>query len=111
MSKLVAFSKDETGATAIEYGLIAAGISVVIIASVNAIGLEAQHHVPDDFRRTEVNFASTGMRKPPETAASCIFKGVLWRRRALAASCADRVLEPVVPPTRAIIRLVRPKFA
>ena len=34
MSKLVAFLKDE----AIEYGLIAAGISVVIIASVNAIG-------------------------------------------------------------------------
>ena len=38
MSKLVAFIKDETGATAIEYGLLAAGISVVIIASVNAIG-------------------------------------------------------------------------
>ncbi len=38
MSKLVAFLKDELGATAIEYGLIAAGISVVIIASVNAVG-------------------------------------------------------------------------
>jgi pilus assembly protein Flp/PilA len=38
MSKLFAFLKDESGATAIEYGLIAAGISVVIIASVNAIG-------------------------------------------------------------------------
>ena len=38
MSKLMAFVKDETGATAIEYGLIAAGISVVIIAAVNAIG-------------------------------------------------------------------------
>jgi len=38
MSKLYAFLKDESGATAIEYGLIAAGISVVIIASVNAIG-------------------------------------------------------------------------
>jgi pilus assembly protein Flp/PilA len=38
MSILVAFLKDETGATAIEYGLIAAGISVVIITSVNAIG-------------------------------------------------------------------------
>jgi pilus assembly protein Flp/PilA len=30
--------KDESGATAIEYGLIAAGISIVIIASVNSIG-------------------------------------------------------------------------
>jgi len=38
MSKLFALLKDESGATAIEYGLIAAGISVVIIATVNAIG-------------------------------------------------------------------------
>ena len=38
MSRVVAFLKDESGATAIEYGLIAAGISVVIIAAVNAIG-------------------------------------------------------------------------
>jgi pilus assembly protein Flp/PilA len=38
MSKVFAFIKDESGATAIEYGLIAAGISVVIIATVNAIG-------------------------------------------------------------------------
>jgi pilus assembly protein Flp/PilA len=38
MSKILSFLKDESGATAIEYGLIAAGISVVIIATVNAIG-------------------------------------------------------------------------
>ena len=38
MSKLFAFLKDESGAIAIEFGLIAAGISVVIIATVNAIG-------------------------------------------------------------------------
>ena len=38
MSKLFAFLKDESDAAAIEYGLIAAGISVVIIATVNAIG-------------------------------------------------------------------------
>jgi pilus assembly protein Flp/PilA len=38
MSKITAFLKDDSGATAIEYGLIAAGISVVIIATVNAIG-------------------------------------------------------------------------
>ena len=34
----LSFLKDETAATAIEYGLIAAGISVVIIAAVNGIG-------------------------------------------------------------------------
>jgi pilus assembly protein Flp/PilA len=39
MKNLVArFVKDESGATAIEYGLIAAGISLAIIAVVNGIG-------------------------------------------------------------------------
>jgi pilus assembly protein Flp/PilA len=32
------FLRDESGATAIEYGLIAAGISLAIIAMVNALG-------------------------------------------------------------------------
>jgi pilus assembly protein Flp/PilA len=32
------FLKDDSGATAIEYGLIAAGISVAIIAAVNTLG-------------------------------------------------------------------------
>ena len=32
------FVKDESGATAIEYGLIAAGISLAIIAAVNGLG-------------------------------------------------------------------------
>jgi pilus assembly protein Flp/PilA len=32
------FLNDESGATAIEYGLIAAGIALAIIASVNALG-------------------------------------------------------------------------
>jgi pilus assembly protein Flp/PilA len=32
------FIVDERGATAIEYGLIAAGISIVILAAVNGIG-------------------------------------------------------------------------
>jgi pilus assembly protein Flp/PilA len=34
------FLKDESGATAIEYGLIAAGISVAIIATVQALGTQ-----------------------------------------------------------------------
>ena len=39
MGKLVLrFLKDNSGATAIEYGLIAAGISVAIIAVVNGLG-------------------------------------------------------------------------
>ena len=39
MSKPFArFVKDESGATAIEYGLIAAGIALAIIAVVNGLG-------------------------------------------------------------------------
>ncbi|MDO9410997.1 MAG: Flp family type IVb pilin [Pseudolabrys sp.] len=38
MTKVYAFLKNESGATAIEYGLIAAGISVAIIAVVNTLG-------------------------------------------------------------------------
>jgi pilus assembly protein Flp/PilA len=38
MSKFYAFLKDESGATAIEYGLIAALISVVIITAVKLVG-------------------------------------------------------------------------
>ena len=35
---LLKFLSDESGATAIEYGLIAAGISLAIIAAVNGLG-------------------------------------------------------------------------
>jgi pilus assembly protein Flp/PilA len=38
MRKIHEFLKNESGATAIEYGLIAAGISVAIIAVVNTLG-------------------------------------------------------------------------
>ena len=38
MRAIVEFVRDESGATAIEYGLIAAGISVAIIAVVQGLG-------------------------------------------------------------------------
>jgi len=38
LTQVQKFMKDESGATAIEYGLIAAGISVVIIGAVNTLG-------------------------------------------------------------------------
>ena len=38
MSRIIAFLKNDSGATAIEYGLIAAGISVVIIGAVQGVG-------------------------------------------------------------------------
>ena len=39
MKNLVSrFVKDESGATAIEYGLIAAGIAIAVITAVNGVG-------------------------------------------------------------------------
>jgi len=41
MRKLVLrFANDDSGATAIEYGLIVAGISIAIIAVVNGLGTQ-----------------------------------------------------------------------
>jgi pilus assembly protein Flp/PilA len=36
--KLLEFLKDETAATAVEYGIIAAGIAVAIIAALKGLG-------------------------------------------------------------------------
>jgi pilus assembly protein Flp/PilA len=38
MSKLLRFFRDESGATAIEYGLIASGISIAIVVAVQSLG-------------------------------------------------------------------------
>ena len=37
-SLILSFFKNESGATAIEYGLIAAGIAIAIITAVNGVG-------------------------------------------------------------------------
>ena len=37
-SLILRFSQDESGATAIEYGLIAAGIAIAIITAVQGVG-------------------------------------------------------------------------
>jgi pilus assembly protein Flp/PilA len=39
-TSIARFVKDESGATAIEYGLIAAGISVAILLAVNTVGTQ-----------------------------------------------------------------------
>jgi pilus assembly protein Flp/PilA len=42
MFKIARFLSDESGATAIEYGLIAAGIAVAIIAVVQGLGTKLE---------------------------------------------------------------------
>ncbi len=56
MKNLVSrFMKDESGATAIEYGLIAAGISLAIIAVVNGLGTNAERQVHRDQHLAQVS--------------------------------------------------------
>ena len=45
MSTILRFVRDENGATAIEYGLIAAGISVAIITMSQSVGTSLNGHV------------------------------------------------------------------
>ena len=49
------FLKDDTGATAIEYGLIAAGISIAIIATVFALGTELNDYVLNCLERPQLS--------------------------------------------------------
>ena len=46
MNLVSRFLKDESGATAIEYGLIAAGIALAIIAVVNGLGTNLNTKFP-----------------------------------------------------------------
>jgi pilus assembly protein Flp/PilA len=50
------FLRDQSGATAIEYGLIAAGISVAIIAVVNSLGSQLK----TTFSSITSNLATAG---------------------------------------------------
>jgi pilus assembly protein Flp/PilA len=56
MNALRDFLHDERAATAIEYGLIAAGISVAIITAVNLLGTQLQ----STFTNISSNLASAG---------------------------------------------------
>jgi len=42
MTRILAFLRDESGATAIEYGLIAALIALVIITAITSVGTSLQ---------------------------------------------------------------------
>jgi pilus assembly protein Flp/PilA len=55
-TQLKRFARDVSGATAIEYGLIAAGISVAIIAVVNALGGQLNN----TFTNVSGNLANAG---------------------------------------------------
>jgi pilus assembly protein Flp/PilA len=56
MSAFKRFVRDESGATAIEYGLIAAGISVAIITVVNTLGSQLKA----TFNSISIDLVSAG---------------------------------------------------
>ena len=59
MKNLVSrFVKDESGATAIEYGLIAAGIAIAIITAVNGVGSKLSDQLHHDLDLAEVSVPS-----------------------------------------------------
>ncbi|MGA8156271.1 MAG: Flp family type IVb pilin [Rhodoplanes sp.] len=59
MSSLVQrFLKDESGATAVEYGLIAAGISLAIITVAHSLATHTFSHVPDELAKTSAGRGS-----------------------------------------------------
>ena len=62
MSVISRFLRDEGGATAIEYGLIAAGISVVIIGVVTQLGGKLVNYVHRGEGRVEVNLQGAQRR-------------------------------------------------
>ena len=65
MRKLVLrFVNEETGATAIEYGLIAAGISIAIITVVIHAWHTTQQHVQQRLQRAQITSACSWQ---PET--------------------------------------------
>ena len=60
MKNLLKFVKDESGATAIEYGLIAAGISVAIITVVAARGRHASYRIVGRSRQRAIRAWAIG---------------------------------------------------
>ena len=60
MNMFKRFLKDESGATAIEYGLIAALIAVIIIAAVQGVGTS----VKTTFENVKTGLTGTGTSTP-----------------------------------------------
>ena len=67
------FARDESSATAIEYGLIAAGISVCDYRHCSTCGNKPDRHVPDSRKRTQINGSKQCPHKAPATTRGFFF--------------------------------------
>ena len=84
MKNLIArFVKDESGATAIEYGLIAAGISLAIIAAVNGLGTNLNSQVHLDQHLAEISDSDRRASKALDIPGPLLFLVPMrWRNDA-----------------------------
>ena len=100
MKNLVSrFVKDEFGATAIEYGLIAAGIAIAIITAVNGLGTKLSTQLQHDLELAQV---SDGCEQAESKAPAC--RG-LYRFRKRAPEPARRRRMPFERATSGVSRL------
>jgi len=60
---IIKFLRDQSGATAIEYGLIAAGISVAIIATVQALGTSLNTRLHERLDRPQMMLAAAAWQR------------------------------------------------
>ena len=100
MKNLVSrFVKDKSGATAIEYGLIAAGIALAIITVVNNLGSHAEHQVRLDLVQPQVSQTINGIaREPRHGRGSFLLRsGVSRRLLGLHGSPGDAEHRPEMP--------------
>ena len=81
MKNLVSrFVKDESGATAIEYGLIAAGIAIAIITAVNGLGTKLSTQLQHDLELAQVSDGCELKRQRPRLAGAFIVFASAHRR-------------------------------
>ena len=93
MKNLVSrFVKDESGATAIEYGLIAAGIAIAIITAVNGLGSKLSTNFSDDLDLAEVSDSCELASKAPACRGLCRFCKARRSQRAAVGYQFERAI-------------------
>ena len=90
MKNLVSrFVKDESGATAIEYGLIAAGIAIAIITAVQGVGTKLSQQLRHDLDLAEISDRRNLLQGPRSTGAFVVC-GSLGFPQAVAGGAGGR---------------------
>ena len=90
MKNLVSrFVKDESGATAIEYGLIAAGIAIAIITAVQGVGTKLSQNFGTISTSLKISDRRNLLRGPRSTGALVVC-GSLGFPQAVAGGAGGR---------------------